>query len=366
MIACPSCGHNNETMTAYCHRCASALPISHSRSRSRSSPAVGPRSTPPIAEESRARDFIVRKVHPFWRRFWPQLFLVAALAACILTLKRFLTVENRLAVRGHRFEAFAMEGKPLFFVGLQQDLKVIAQRDGQFDTQLLTLRATETGVIKPETTRDPSRIRIGADNWIRVEEAPNASRSIALKPNDPTLTAVTLVIGENHQVSQRLVGEGQRTGRALMHLLPKWPDRVLRRYDTWEERIEWHSSVGEWLFRWAAQLHWKLAGYEACGDSRCGRFTYSAHLQPTLVKAPAWAAKRLFQLRHSTQGHGQALIDVANNRLVDNTFAFQSDIKIPFNDLRAIPDDFRRTQLPEATPGEIAFSVKEKVSLTRP
>lgn len=371
MVVCLTCGYRNEGVTAYCRHCANRLSTPSSNPN-----AYRPDRAPKIFDSyggsvkpihpSPLTLFLEHRFFPAWRRLWPRLFFIAALAGCVWTVKIFTTPEHKMALSGHRFHSITLEGRPKFFVGLEQEVKAYSQRDGQYYLSLFTTRITETGVLRPEPLKDPHQIRVTVDNWISNEQRPDRTWSTTIPKDHPSIAPVGVILTASGQVKERITANASRSGRALSLLYPRWPNKAIVHNDMWEEYDEWFSSVDQWTFRWSAHLRWKMVGFEPCGEAHCARLVNDMTLTPTVVKSPAWATKGIFSPHFFGHGEGHALIDTSTDHFVENVLQFEGDLKIPIVDLRLVPENGQPVLRTDTLPGELVFHLNEKISVTKP
>ncbi len=264
--------------------------------------------------------------------------------------------------------AFPQKAPLTYLVGLKMGVKSWSERRGRLDTPLEEFRVDEIGNVllekKQGAAKNNTVVTTRVNEWIQFLNDAEGSRSHAINKKHPSLAEGHLEFNKKGVLLERRSALSPRVAKSLPFLSPRFPSNTMRHGRKWTEEVEWLDVYNDWQISWTGTLHWTLGELEACRDNTCAKLTCTAELVPHLRGVPSWARSGVHRVEATTTAEGQALFDVAHERLVSNMFSYDGLLRIPIDDLARIPWELRIGRGVRA-PGEILIHFENKIDIQK-
>ncbi len=272
-----------------------------------------------------------------------------------------------LRLVGTRFHYIFNKQKSLYIlVGMKSELREWSEYRAQIDTEMSEISLDEIGTLRLKKESE-TRVLVEPTQWW-LETRRNGNRESHIIPlSSPTLLPGHILLSSRGTVLQRHYGLNSRLAQSIPFMAPILPAHFLHLHDHWGEHIEWIEMLGDWKVHWVAKLDWTLAGEISYGQYNCDQLLYTATLTPQILAGPSWGS---FALQNATFDigtvQGVAEFDHHAGELLANTFSYSGQLRIPTNDLGAIPMEQRIGRSVHHLPGEIVVKFSNTINVRKP
>lgn len=384
---CPKCKTPNPTGSEYCGMCYE--PFNHSAAKSylwamrrekmqaerdarASSSSTGKAFQEGLASASALINDhidvsgIKQAASNFYTRYKKYILLTAG--GFCLGLLIMAAIQTISSIQPYRF-FYEYEDKTatVYLIGFKAKVKMYSEREGRLDTPMQDLEYDELGNlhVKREVLgkAKDQKLLIKVAEWIQMVKVDGALRSKPIPANHPSLKAASIVLDRKGYVKARQYEPTTRTAKATEFVLPTLPKSGLKRNRQWTQNVAWTEMIGDWKIHWKGQFAWTLQGDVEGVDNPRTRLSYVATLVPKIWGTPQWAKNASGKLMYKVQGTGEALYDRKTHHLLSNRFQYEGLLRLPINDLGAIPSDLRVGRPVRGIPGDILFQFQNFVDI---
>jgi len=382
---CPTCKYANPPGATHCGMCYEVFNRSAADSYMRSvrrerlqaqrQPPSATSSLQPVARE--INDTIknidwaglFRGLWGFVHHYRKSMGIVFAVAGVAILADFLSSPAVRFSAYGSRLTySFKNQKKTKYLVGLQTNVKIWSERQGQLDTPIDQFQVDNIGNVflqKKDNSKDHALITMTPQEWIEIIRRGERTESRNIPLDHPTLAPMSVQIDGHGTLVQRYYRFSPRLAKSLDFLMPSFPRGTVRKGWAWTEPVQWVEMIGDWKIFWGGDLRWTVVGQANCGDTTCDQLEYQADLQPRLSSVPAWASGAVRIVNYHGTASGLALFDAHHGRLFSNSFRYDGMLRIPISDLSRIPRTLRVGRRVRG-PGELVFDYKSRIEIHQP